>query len=247
MNKNRFSTLVEQTKTWSSRLSLREHIMMAVGIAVIAYLLVDQIYLTSHQQNLQSLQAKVDLNQRTLLNLQNALREIDSGTATDPAEKLAIELEALKRRSSSIDSVLGNVQGTTPQIGTLIRNLIANQHQKIKLQSLKTIASKPLLSTNPGGNPAGAAALLQQQLQQQSQQRPLAMAKSPGQSEVYRHGVELEISGGYFDLLAYLKSLESSSRGLFWSDMKLTVANYPEATLKVTIYILSNQPDPIIS
>jgi MSHA biogenesis protein MshJ len=68
-----------------------------------------------------------------------------------------------------------------------------------------------------------------------------------GAQPIYRHGVELEISGRYLDLLAYLTALEARATGILWSDLKLSSAQYPESIIRVTIYVLSNQADPIIS
>jgi MSHA biogenesis protein MshJ len=236
------SPLLSKTKNKLTSLSLREQIMVAVGVAAIAYFTADQFYFTPQQIKAQTIQARLTQQQGTLGSLQNAIRAMESGTAVDPAAKQVLELEELKKQAAAIDLVLGNVQGTTPQIGTLIRSLIATQHQRIKLQSLKTIPGRSLVAASGAAPRAPGTAALP------SKAQPQANGNATGaQPDVYRYGVQLEISGSYFDLLAYLKSLENNSRGLFWSDMKLTVSSYPEATLKVTIYILSSQLDPIIS
>ena len=64
---------------------------------------------------------------------------------------------------------------------------------------------------------------------------------APHQS-IYKHGVELELRGNYLDLLAYLKNLEANSSQVFWSNAKVLTLTYPETSLRVTIFILSDQP-----
>lgn len=59
---------------------------------------------------------------------------------------------------------------------------------------------------------------------------------------IYKHGVELELRGNYLDLLAYLKNLEANSSQVFWSNAKVLTLTYPETSLRVTIFILSDQP-----
>ena len=56
---------------------------------------------------------------------------------------------------------------------------------------------------------------------------------------IYRHAIELTVSGAYLDLYAYLRALEGLSTQLYWGKADLTVANYPTAVLKLTVYTLS--------
>jgi MSHA biogenesis protein MshJ len=56
---------------------------------------------------------------------------------------------------------------------------------------------------------------------------------------VFRHGVELTLAGSYLDLHAYLSALEGLSTQLYWGRAEMSVAEYPVATLKLTVYTLS--------
>ena len=69
---------------------------------------------------------------------------------------------------------------------------------------------------------------------------PDSIAGVPGQegAHMYRHGIELAVSGPYLDLLSYLSDLERLPAKLLWGSMQLTAA-YPVATLKVTLYTFS--------
>jgi MSHA biogenesis protein MshJ len=69
----------------------------------------------------------------------------------------------------------------------------------------------------PGSSPSGAA----------------------GARAVYRHTVELSVSGSYFDLLDYLAALERMPQQVFWDGIELNVAKYPLSVLKLTLYTLS--------
>jgi MSHA biogenesis protein MshJ len=59
--------------------------------------------------------------------------------------------------------------------------------------------------------------------------------------ELYRHGVELTLKGGYFDLLQYLADLENLPAGLLWGPGELQVEQYPEVKLTVQVYTVSPQ------
>ena len=62
-----------------------------------------------------------------------------------------------------------------------------------------------------------------------------------GQSgrRVFRHGIELTVAGSYLDLYAYLAALEQIPTQLYWGRVEMSVASYPVATLKMTVYTLS--------
>lgn len=226
-----FTSLGADSKRSLKRLTKREQLAVAVGIGAIAWLLADWGFLTPQRQKAQILDAQLNQSRQLLANLQSEIKAVESGTAIDPALKQLAELQDLRKEAAVIDAVLNNAQGTPIQLGSVIRRLIANQHQKIRLESIKTLPAQSLNEAAAQGRPAA----------QQSRPAP------SGNQDIYRHGVELEISGNYFDLLAYLKSLERSSNSLFWSDLRMTTQNYPLSVLKVKIFILSNERDLNIS
>ncbi len=67
----------------------------------------------------------------------------------------------------------------------------------------------------------------------------LSALQGPAARRIYRHGVELTLSGSYLELYAYLSALERSPTQLYWGKVDMQVAGYPVATLKLTVYTLS--------
>lgn len=66
--------------------------------------------------------------------------------------------------------------------------------------------------------------------------------EAEGLSGFYRHGVELTLRGGYFDLLQYLARLESLRGRFLWGRTELQVEKYPDVRLTVQVRTLSTQP-----
>jgi len=64
-------------------------------------------------------------------------------------------------------------------------------------------------------------------------------SEAAGARAVFRHTVELSVSGSYFDLLDYLAALERLPQQVFWDGFELNVAQYPQSVLKLTFYTLS--------
>jgi MSHA biogenesis protein MshJ len=62
---------------------------------------------------------------------------------------------------------------------------------------------------------------------------------APSERLIYRHGLELTVSGSYLDLLAYARELERLPTQLYWGGLELDAAAYPKVAMKLTVYTLS--------
>jgi MSHA biogenesis protein MshJ len=62
-----------------------------------------------------------------------------------------------------------------------------------------------------------------------------------GSNNFYRHGVELSLRGGYFELAQYLAGLEKLPVRLLWGRMELQVEQYPEVRLILQVNTVSTQ------
>ena len=75
--------------------------------------------------------------------------------------------------------------------------------------------------------------------------QPAALAGTKVQSSqppIYRHGLEITVSGSYLDLLSYLTDLEKLPTRMYWGKLELSAVEYPHTTLKLTVYTLSLNP-----
>lgn len=139
----------------------------------------------------------------------------------DPNAATRVRIEALKARLASVDQALGdlNSQVVPPQqMPRLLQSLVA-QNQGLQLASIKTITATDLIngSLAPGAGTSSNA------------------AKVP----IYKHGVEIQVIGGYHDLLNYMTQLERSPWRMYWNDAHLKVENFPLSRLTLRLYTLS--------
>lgn len=56
---------------------------------------------------------------------------------------------------------------------------------------------------------------------------------------VYRHTVELEVSGDYFEVMNFLRRLEDLSWRFYWDQLDYEVTDYPRAEMRLRVYTLS--------
>ena len=58
-------------------------------------------------------------------------------------------------------------------------------------------------------------------------------------SPLFRHGVEIVLTGSYFGLLQYLSDLEKLPARLLWGSGELQAEQYPDVRLTLLVYTLS--------
>lgn len=56
---------------------------------------------------------------------------------------------------------------------------------------------------------------------------------------VYRHQVDVTVTGRYFDVLAYLNTLESMPWRFYWQHLTYSVTDFPTASVTIQVYTLS--------
>jgi MSHA biogenesis protein MshJ len=135
-------------------------------------------------------------------------------------EQLRNELAAAEREIRGFDRVLV----TPAQAPQLLQTLLA-RHRGLSLVSLTTLPPQPLVPPRPAKDDGKGAA-------------KEAPAAAPG-ANIYKHGIEIRVAGGYHDLLAYVGELESGPQKLLWGGMRLAVQQHPLSELTLTIYTLS--------
>ncbi|MBW3762266.1 MSHA biogenesis protein MshJ [Aeromonas jandaei] len=70
------------------------------------------------------------------------------------------------------------------------------------------------------------------------------MAGEQGQKvNLYKHGIRLQLEGGYFDVYQYLKALEALPRHFYWKQFDYQVKAYPGAVVEMEIYTLSTSKE----
>lgn len=69
--------------------------------------------------------------------------------------------------------------------------------------------------------------------------KTLPVSVIDGGKRVFRHGVELTVTGTYAELFDYLVTLERLPTQLYWGKAELEVVNHPVSRLRLVIYTVS--------
>lgn len=108
---------------------------------------------------------------------------------------------------------------------------LMKQHQGLTFKRVTRLATEPLEASLIHKGTAEQEAIVSEEI------------SATGEPSVYRHPIELEFEGSYFDVLAYLNTLENSSWRLNWRSFDYQVKTHPVARVTVQLDTLSRRKE----
>jgi len=205
---------------WLDARAERERLALLGAVAVFA---VGTSYLgwvepALHQRS--AALARMADQRQLLLAIQAQQQETARVLGMDPNALVRERTSAVRKELEGIDGELGKLQRallSPDRMGGVLQQLLGKD-PRVRLVSMRNLAPEPI---------------------DRAEAQVAAAEPVPTRSaQVFRHGVEVVVEGGYLDLLAYLDTLERQPWQLLWGKVNLE-ADYPRATLRLTLYTLS--------
>ncbi len=221
-------------KPWLTKfqaLTVRERLMAVLAMLAALYFLANAALLGPQGKQNQALQQQIEQQKTELTAFTKMLSELSSNQQVDPLTQQRAERDELRLQVLQAQSVIGQTT-TGTQLSEVIRAMIVATPD-LTLVLLKTLPAEPFfkaVSATPA-KPAPNA---------QAKPAPNAQANLAALT-LFKHGIEVTVKGNYPALIAYLQSLQRSPNPVFWANVSLDVTTYPEATLKITVYTLSER------
>ena len=137
--------------------------------------------------------------------------------------------------------------GQPGEMVNLLEKLLA-RHPGVRLNALRSLpsallqpAGAPGAAGVPPASPAAPAPPPASPAAGASGANPSAAGQGAATQTlaIYRHGIELELEGGWGALRAYLAEIERIPRPLQWGQLKLSAQTYPQVRMTVSLYTLS--------
>lgn len=209
--------------------SLRERVMIFAASAAVLIALLNTLLIDPQLVKQRRLSREVAQRQGEMRTMQEQLQALALARQADPDQENRRQLDALKRQVSEIEAKLVEEQrkfAPPEQVGVLLGEMLS-RNRKLQLVDMRTLPVATLAANAADADKTPV-------------QKPAAAKPVPtGGGQIYRHGVEITVSGSYLDLLAYLKDLEKLPSQLYWGRLELSVSAYPQVTLKLSVYTLS--------
>ena len=210
-------------------LTLREQLMAVAAAVVVLYFLFDWALFGPQLKENKTLQGQIAQQKTELDALTKVMAELSNRQPVDDLSKDRAERDDLRARVAQAETLFGQAASQAP-LGELLRAMVVARPD-LTLVSFKTLPAEVFYSPPPAAAPNAKGAA--------SAPKPAA----PLQLTLYKHGVEVAVKGKYPALLAYLQGLQRGPNRMFWSSVKLDVTAYPDETLSVIIYTLSDRAD----
>ena len=205
----------EQLKRYMERVdnaTLRERVMLFGAAALALAYVLNALLIQPLRDTQRRLGQEVAQSERELRSVQTELQRLARERQVDPEAQMRKRAADLRAEVTALDARIQQEQRlfTTPQRMREVLEEMLERDKRLRLVDLKTL-------------PVADLAAAQGQLARR----------------VFRHGIELTVAGSYLDLYAYLAALEKIPTQLYWGRVEMSVASYPVATLKLTVYTLS--------
>ena len=207
-------------------MSLRERLLIFAVAALFIFTTIDTFLIQPKFGAAKQMSIETGRRLAELRGLEKQIESMARARERDPDREKRAHLERLARELSETDKRITDEQAkvTTPeQMRSVVDRLLA-QNRRIALVDLRTLPRASISDLAAGATAPGAAP-------------KGGVAKQ--ESLVYRHGLEITVSGSYLDLLAYLSDLERLPTRIYWGAVALDAAAYPTVQMKLNIYTLS--------
>jgi MSHA biogenesis protein MshJ len=208
----------------------RERALISVMVLVVVASLLNMLILDPMLAKKKKAMQEVATQQEQLQTLRSQIQVTMSGGKVDPDAPTRVLLAGLEQKLAQSHGALQGVQQSLvppDKMGHLLEDVLT-QNRGLKLVSLKTLPASNVLDV-----PASAPATTQA-TQGKAAEAPLASGPA-----IYKHGVEIAVSGSYAELTQYLDSLEKLPWRMIWGQAEMRVEAYPRITLTITLYTLS--------
>jgi len=147
--------------------------------------------------------------------------EIENKIASDPQGMLKAELAELTATQAGLVETLAQ-RGTSfissREMADKLQLLIAEQ-KGLKVEKVQSLPSNPILF----------------EPQQDATQTPKPL--------LFRHDVEIQVSGDYFSVVKFLQRIEQQNKFLLWGDIEYAVTEHPAALVTFVVSTLSSDEE----
>lgn len=208
----------------------RERALIFVMVLVVVASLLNALMLTPLLAKKKKSQQEVASQQEKINLLRSQIQASMSAGKVDPDVPTRIQLAGLEQKLAQSRSDLQSLQQSLvppEQMGRLLEDVL-KQNRALKLVSLKTLPVSNVLDA-PANVPAN----------KQASDKKSAEAPLPTAPAIYKHGVEIVVSGSYPELTLYLEALEKLSWRMYWGKAEMRVDEYPRTLLTITLFTLS--------
>ena len=222
----------ERASTSIDGMSLRERAMIFVAAVFVVIALMKMTLLDPLLSRQKMLSAQVVQQQEKMKELRAQIENLLQAKLDNEHSPLRNRQAQLKQQLQDQSSYLQSRQDhliEPNKMADLLKQVL-NKNGSLQLVELKTLPVSLLIE-----KPQTAEGAAQATAANSPDKKP-----QPGaQKQIFKHGVQITVRGGYLDLMRYVTALENMPAQMFWGGASLSVEKYPDAVFTLTVYTLS--------
>lgn len=221
-------------KKFASRIderATRERVLILLIACAVVATLAQSLLLDPVLAERKRLALETQNDQAEIGRMTTQVQSLARNMAVDPDVLLKARLSELEARQAQLQRQIDaqSADLVPPEkISAVLEKLLANS-PRLQLVEIKTL---PRSSINIDQGPAKQEASKAGDTKRES-------ADEKKTAVIYRYGMEVIMRGSYLDFLAYLKEIESLPVRMFWDKLNLSAKDYPNVTMRFTVYTIS--------
>jgi len=201
------------------QMSLRERALIFAAFAFAVVSLINTLFLDPLLAQQKRLSFQVVQQQERMKETQAQLNALLQAKQADERAPQRERIVLLRQQIAEGDAFLKSTQDklVPPERMAALLEQVLNRNSKLQLVELNTLPVSFFIE-------------------------PSAEVQSNAttqEKQIFKHGVKMTVRGSYADLLQYVTALEKMPNQMFWGMAKLTVVQYPNSELTLTLYTLS--------
>ncbi len=212
---------LRQAGEWIDKRSLRERALLFGSIILVLVLAsVNAFFAPMHARQVK-LEKEFNAKLEQVRYFEVQIQELIAQSKKDPDKENRARLAQLRKKLHTLDASLAGVtQGLVSprEMAKLVEQVLA-KNRRLEVVKVESLPPAPLVEA--GGELDGAETV------------------EPSEQLIYKHGMYIELKGGYLDILNYLKALEAMPWKMFWGRVTLVSERYPVSRLRLIVYTLS--------
>ena len=207
--------------------SLRERVMLLGTMLVVVYFLITGLITPWLETMRKNQEQALSVAQAKLLAYREETRNIENRYLSRTRESYQQRLDQLVARISRVDASLANLTDSLvgpAEMPDLIREILSGRHH-LELVQLKNLPPEPLFRKDKKPDDSN---------DDQTSALPEGL--------IYKHGMLIELSGRFNDIVGFLDALEHNRHKVLWQEMTVHSDTAPLSTVSLFIYTLSLEP-----
>lgn len=231
----------EQLAARIDLMSLRERVILFGVISLAIIMLFNSLVIDAQFAKQKMLADKIKQEQQQISAIQQEIAQRVAGKSVDPDADTKRRLAGAGQQLAQIDASLQAVQKNLvkPEKMAFLLEGILKRNTKLQLVSLKSLPATNVIDAAAGSGfmakVNAAVGVVTAAVTSTVSHQPEAVADGG----IYKHEVEIVLQGNYLDMLSYMRELESLPEQVYWSKGKMTVLEYPKASLQLNLFTLS--------